>query len=301
MDKTQARKGKRGYRTLIQLAWTALTNGFVYGFANRQIYQGALKRVCLPGLNCYSCPGAFGACPIGSLQAVITSYKYDFSYYMVGVLIFFGALLGRAICGFLCPFGLIQDLLHKIPFPKKRKDLPGHKLLIYLKYVVFALFVCVLPYVLVTYKTGVPAFCKYVCPSGTLMGALALVPGNPELASQAGGLFYGKLSILGAILVLSLMVYRPFCKYLCPLGAIYGLFARVSAVRLKLDAHSCVHCGACARACKMSVDPVKTPNSAECIRCGDCVRACPHAAITYDTPLCRARRAKAQNTEGETT
>lgn len=77
------------------------------------------ENVCVPGLNCYSCPGARGACPIGSLQAVIGSWNFKMAYYVAGFLIFVGALLGRLVCGFLCPFGLIQDLLNKIPFPKK--------------------------------------------------------------------------------------------------------------------------------------------------------------------------------------
>ncbi len=312
---------KRLPRTLIQILWTALTNGFAYGFIKRDIFKGASKSVCLPGLNCYSCPGAVGSCPIGALQAVICDHKYSFSFYVVGVLIFIGALLGRVVCGFLCPFGLVQDLLYKIPFFAKRKSLPGHKYLKNLKYVVFVVFICILPATLAVYDTGVPAFCKYVCPSGTLMGALTLVPFNEEFVpsdesasvpapapsnglrslsggglkpvvapkpaarSQLGTLFYMKVGLLAFFALMSLMIYRPFCKYICPLGAVYALFAKVSCVRLKLDESACVNCGACAHACKMSIDPVKTPNSGECIRCGDCIKKCPKNALSYDTPL----------------
>ena len=99
---------------------------------------------CVPGLNCYSCPGATGACPIGSLQAVIGSWNFKMAYYVVGFLIFVGALLGRLVCGFLCPFGLIQDLLNKIPFPKKMRTFRGDKLLRKLKYVILMVFVILL-------------------------------------------------------------------------------------------------------------------------------------------------------------
>ena len=112
---------RRNVRTVVQLCWTALTNGYAAGFAKGTIYKGELKRVCVPGLNCYSCPGALGACPIGSLQAVLGDRNHWFSFYVVGFLLFFGAVLGRFVCGWLCPFGLAQDLLAKIPFPKKRK------------------------------------------------------------------------------------------------------------------------------------------------------------------------------------
>ena len=96
----------------IQALWAFLTNSRVSGFVTGKIYTGNLKHACVPGLNCYSCPGATGACPIGSLQAVIGSWNFKMAYYVIGFLIFVGALLGRLVCGFLCPFGLIQDLLN---------------------------------------------------------------------------------------------------------------------------------------------------------------------------------------------
>ena len=130
---------------LVQLAFTALTNGYAAGFAKGSIYKGPGKFICLPGLNCYSCPGALGSCPIGSLQAVIGSRSYRFSFYIAGFLLLFGALFGRLVCGWLCPFGLVQDLLYKIPFVKKLRRLPGDRWLKYLKYVILAGFVIVLP------------------------------------------------------------------------------------------------------------------------------------------------------------
>ena len=124
------KKRRRTFRHWFQAAWFALTNGYVLGFLEGKIYRGKLKSVCVPGLNCYSCPGALGACPIGSLQAVMDSGTFKFSCYVFGFLILFGTCLGRFICGWLCPFGLVQDLLHKAPLFKKRKNLPGHRWLV---------------------------------------------------------------------------------------------------------------------------------------------------------------------------
>ena len=132
-------------RTWVQLGWTALTNGYAAGFLRGKIYKGPSKAICLPGLNCYSCPGALGACPIGAFQSVLASREYRFAFYVVGFLMFVGALVGRFVCGWLCPFGLVQDLLHKIPLGKKRKKLPGDRWLKYLKYVILAGFVILLP------------------------------------------------------------------------------------------------------------------------------------------------------------
>ena len=265
---------------LVQLAFTALTNGYAAGFAKGSIYKGPGKFICLPGLNCYSCPGALGSCPIGSLQAVIGSRSYRFSFYIAGFLLLFGALFGRLVCGWLCPFGLVQDLLYKIPFVKKLRRLPGDRWLKYLKYVILAGFVIVLPLtVLDIVGHGQPWFCKYICPSGTLFAGIPLIASNPPLRAALGWLFTWKAAILAALLLLSLLVYRPFCRYLCPLGAIYGLFNPAALYRFRIDKEKCTGCGACQKACKLDIPIHQTPNSPECIRCGDCRRACPHGAI----------------------
>ena len=267
-------------RLAIQIAFTALSNGYVMGFLKGKIYQGPGKKLCLPGLNCYSCPGALGSCPIGSLQAVLGSPKYQMSFYVVGFFLFTGAILGRIVCGFLCPFGLVQDLLYKIPFFAKRKNMPGHKGLVWIKYVILALMVVILPMFAVNaYGISDPWFCKYLCPSGTLFGGIPLIATNDGLQQALGGLFIWKMSVLLVILVWSLWVYRPFCKYLCPLGAIYGWFNPIALSRFQMDKEACIDCKKCKAACPMDIPVYAKPNSAECIKCGKCLQACPTDCI----------------------
>ncbi|MDL2206241.1 4Fe-4S binding protein [Eubacteriales bacterium OttesenSCG-928-N13] len=274
---------KRGiyrFRLWIQIAFAALSNGYVAGFFKTRLYSGALKQVCLPGLNCYACPGALGSCPIGALQSVLGDRNFKMSFYVLGTLMIFGALLGRLVCGFLCPFGLVQDLLHKIP-SKKIQRMPLDRWLRWLKYVVLAVFVLWLPLFAVNIVgQGSPWFCKWICPSGTLMGGIPQMLMSESLRESAGFLFSWKMFILLALLTLSVFSYRPFCKYLCPLGAIYAVTNRFSLFRFQLDERKCTHCGACARSCKMGVNMSKTQNHPECIRCGDCQSACPEGAIS---------------------
>ena len=276
---------KRHIRTWVQIAFAALSNGYAAGFVRGNIYKGPLKFVCVPGLNCYSCPGALGSCPIGAFQSVLASRDHRFTFYVSGFLIFFGAVLGRLTCGWLCPFGLIQDLLHKIPFPGKRKLLPGDRWLKYLKYAVLIGFVIILPLtVLDIVGQGQPWFCKYICPSGTLFAGIPLVAANPPLQAALGWLFTWKTAILMLLIVLSLWVYRPFCRYLCPLGAIYGFFNPIALYRFQVEADKCTQCGACQRACRFQINVWEHPNSPECIRCGDCIRACPAGAVRSTFP-----------------
>lgn len=261
-------------RMAVQGIAALIQNANLKGFFTGKIYGGAAKNVCVPGLNCYSCPGAAGACPIGSLQNAVSGYKFRFPYYVLGLLIFFGALLGRLVCGLVCPFGFLQDLLHKIPFPVKVKTFRGDRTLRKLKYVVFLFLVVILP---VTFKLT-PVFCKYVCPSGTLAGILLSFT-NTELFAVLGKLFTWKLSLLLILVASSVVVYRPFCKYLCPLGAFYAPFNKISVVQLNVDRDKCTHCRACQKVCGMCVDPAENPADTECIRCGKCVSHCPAGAL----------------------
>lgn len=287
VEKKERKKKKSGlshilsrFRGGIQAGATLLTNIHLPNFLKGGIYQGKGKAVCVPGLNCYSCPAASGACPIGSFQAVVGSSKFRFSYYITGFLILLGVLLGRFICGFLCPFGWFQELLHKIP--TKKLSTKKLKPLTYIKYAVLLVMVVLLP-VLITNDVGMgdPFFCKYLCPQGVLEGAIPLAAVNSGIRAALGALFSWKLGILIAVVVLSVLFYRPFCKWLCPLGAFYALLNKVSLLGMKVDKHKCVSCGKCAKACKMDVDVTKSPDNAECIRCGMCVRACPTNAVSF--------------------
>ena len=264
-------------RKAIQVAAFGFSNAQVGNFAGGKLYTGKWKQFCNPGLNCYSCPAASLACPIGALQAVSGSMNYSLSFYVWGFLLAIGVLFGRFICGWICPFGLIQELMNKIPTKKFKLPKP----FTYIKYVVLVLFVMVLPVAVTNYMgVGKPAFCEFICPSGTLLGGIPMMLTHPELRSTVGGLFALKVTILIIIIVGCIFIFRFFCKTICPLGAIYGLLNKISIYHLEVDKDACVNCGKCSRVCKMDVDPVKCPNSAECIRCGACKAACPKDAIS---------------------
>lgn len=268
------------FRGWIQAAATLLTNIHIPNLLKGKIYQGNVKTMCVPGLNCYSCPAATGACPIGAFQAVVGSSKFKFTYYITGFFILLGVLLGRFICGFLCPFGWFQDLLHKIP--GKKFSTAKLKPLRYLKYVILVVFVILLPaFVTNSLGMGDPFFCKYICPQGVLEGAIPLALANSGIRAALGHLFTFKFTILALFIILSILFYRPFCKWICPLGAIYSLFNKVSFLKIQVDHEKCVGCQKCSRVCKMDVNVVDTPNHPECIRCGECMKACPTDAICY--------------------
>ncbi len=264
-------------RKLIQISAFGFSNSYIGNFAGGRLYKGSWKNFCNPGINCYSCPAARLACPIGAMQAAGSSAKFSLGFYAMGFVLALGVIFGRAICGFICPFGLIQELLHKIPSPKKRI----YKPMTYIKYVILAVFVILIP-ALVTdnFGLGVPAFCEFICPAGTLEGGIPMLLTHPELRAQLGWLFGLKAVILIATLIGCIICCRFFCKVMCPLGAVYGLLNKVSLYRVRVNHEGCVSCGKCRDICPMDIDPVPKPDSAECIRCGKCAAACPVKAIS---------------------
>ena len=274
-------------RKLVQVFWTFLVNGF-WGFpVTGNLYQGPLKVICSPGLNCYSCPAATTYCPLGSLQQLLLGIRFSLetgSYYVgtfvVGSMGLFGAALGRFICGWACPFGLFQELLHKIPSAKYA--IP--KQLNWFKYGFLALFVVILPLFMVDeFGLGAPWFCKYVCPAGTLEAGIPMLLLQPELKSTIGWLYWNKIVILVLFVIWSVVSSRPFCRTTCPLGAFYGLFNRHRLVKLKLNEDNCTKCGACHNVCPMGIHFNETPDSAECISCLKCMtRACTYDAISIE-------------------
>ena len=266
-------------RRLAQLYCAVLYNANLKGFVSGKIYTGPAKAACVPGLNCYSCPGAVAACPLGALQNALASSGTRAGTYVLGILMLYGLILGRTICGWLCPFGMIQELLHGIPTPKIGKSRVT-RILSYLKYAILAYFCIAIPlWYGLRYGPALPGFCKYICPAGTFEGGVALL-GNPRNSSyfpMLGIFFTRKIVIMLVIALACIFCYRSFCRFLCPLGAIYSFFCRFAVIGVKVDETACTHCGACVRSCKTDIRHV---GDRECIHCGECMDKCPANAIS---------------------
>ena len=239
--------------------------------ANLGLIQNLKTGLVCPFLYCHGCPFAILGCPIGLLQNFIAWRRLPLL--TIGSLGVYGTLAGRAFCGWLCPFGALHDLLSR---GRGGPSKPLHHAAGYIRYVVL------IAAVLTAWVTLDPAFCR-LCPSGSLFGAIPfhiLHLGSVRL----GPAFYVHLLTLLATLLLALAVSRFWCRYLCPLGAIYGPFNRISLIGIRLDPEKCVGCMACLRACPMGVSRLEgIGRSANCILCGRCVEACPEGALSFRT------------------
>ena len=264
-------------RIAVQAIATALANGNLPGWLTGKLYRGPLKTACVPGLNCYSCPGALGACPVGSWQSAMSGVYPKFPLYVLGLLLLFALAFGRMICGWLCPFGLVQDLLHRVPVPKLGKR-SWMRPLTRFRWVMLILAGAGAYLAFLVAGTGKPLFCAYVCPAGMLEGAIPLMALRPELFQAAGTLTVWKGALLAVFLLAMTAVYRPFCRFACPLGLWYGFWNRLALFGVAVDESACVHCGRCAAVCPMDAE---IAGDAHCISCGRCVAACPTSAISF--------------------
>jgi ferredoxin-type protein NapH len=273
-------------RKFLQIVFTFISNGYFLFPWTKNIYQGPLKTLCSPGLNCYSCPASTTYCPIGAIQQLLLGVRfsietdtYYFGSYVFGSIGVIAALTGRFTCGWLCPFGFFQELLYKIPSWRKFQ-IP--KTFRYIKYFIFAFFVILFPLIFTDqWGMGKPWFCKFFCPAGTIEAGIPMILLQPDLRATLGYLFYNKLFWMILFLVWSVFSSRPFCKTSCPLGAFYGLFNRISLFQLHLNRQHCTDCGLCLQVCPMDIQFNKNVNSAECILCMRCMtEACRFEAIS---------------------
>lgn len=231
-----------------------------------------LKKFCVPGYNCRYCVGAVTGCPVASMCNFFGKGLKAVPFYVVLTFLLISLMLARIICGWLCPMGLIQDLLYRIPTPKLPKSV-WTKRLSYLKYVVLAIFVIAIPiYMVNVYGKGAHYLCHNFCVV-TLPAAVA------GLAKAKTSLLNTPRVLLGIMVFGSaIFIYRTFCRFLCPLGAWYSLFNKISIYAIKVDEKKCINCKKCIRTCLMDCEKV---GDRECIACGKCLPGCPTKAISY--------------------
>ncbi len=275
------------HRNWVQLAALVVMNSYFFSWA---------KGFCVPALNCWACPGAIFGCPIGALQHHSIDARWLLGgkpwyaiapLYVLGVLLVFMALFGRMMCGWICPFGWVQDKLGAL----RRKHWRIPRPLGYLRYAVLISLVFIVPY-----YTGATWFCQ-LCPQGALEGGWLQPIFAPETRAGIGLWWWIKQAILIGFLVLAVFVRRPFCTTSCPLGAIFSLFHRYSLWRIDYDAQKCVNCMWCVQNCPAGIDPRKELNGHACIGCLECAK-CPYDAI-QSRPMWQPMPAEAPLQEGQ--
>jgi len=248
--------------------------------ANLGIF-GIKTGLCYPFFYCHSCPAAIAGCPLGVIEHSIYRGRLSLSLLLYPFLIL-GAIcliIGRAVCGWLCPIGLLQRATYPLSDKiRKRLGLPDLSPTLisrarYIKYGVFIVLVVVTTYTLGFMFTD-------ICPVGFLVGTLPVYSLNHD-KFVPNQFFVPALIVFILFIILIIISGRGWCKYFCPLGAIFALFNKISLLSVHVDKDKCVHCNICVKACPMGIDVPNMYRDPECILCGKCIDACPHGAISY--------------------
>ena len=228
------------------------------------------KWICNPVLSCHSCALSWFACPIG----VFVHYAgyHIFPFMAVGMVVLVGALAGRLLCGWVCPFGFLQDMLYKIRSPKV--TLPEWTR--YVKYGVLVVTVIAIPFLLG--ESTMWSFCRG-CP------AAAIQVGLPDWILGGFGALtpaqVARFGILAAVIGLAIVSLRGFCRMLCPIGAMMAPLNYVSGWAVA-PLSPCRGCRQCDSVCPTDVRPSAMINRGlppsrqlDCIVCHDCQTVCP--------------------------
>lgn len=186
---------------------------------------------------------------------------------VIGLVIMASVLLGPLICGFICPFGAVQDFTANIGkkiFKRKYNNFIPKKVHDKLKYL--------------RYVTLIAAFILTGA-SGGVMFLEKINPYHGFLSIFKGAVSVTGLSVLALVIIVSLFEQRPWCKYLCPYGAFLGLFNKIKVFRIVRKRSTCIGCRKCSRQCPMKIDVHEAEEVRElrCISCMECVddNVCP--------------------------
>ncbi|MBN1672433.1 MAG: 4Fe-4S binding protein [Kiritimatiellae bacterium] len=258
LKKPAARRAAPLFRRLARLRWKVQVFSFValnaLWFERWRGYR--LTNVCLPILNCHGCPAAATYCPVGVIGDMLKLRLVP--WLALGTFGVVGLLFGRLSCGWVCPFGALQDLIATIPIPKLKPP----RWTRFIKYAVLLGMVIIVPIAIGTETNWF--FCG-ICPDATLLanGWRLVVEGKLIAANR--------LLFLALFLGLVLFVNRGFCRLVCPIGAGLALFNRVSLFSIKFDKRRCSECMQCLRRCPVEEGPMRKPRGAECIYCLKCM------------------------------
>jgi hypothetical protein len=235
----------------------------------RRLVQLAFLLLTLVGVFYYRAH-AERWCPFGGVEAAYMYFKQGnllcslgvSNFYVLGAVLLLALLARRVFCGYACPIGTISEWLQAGARRLRVRPLqvPARldRVLSLLKYAVLAV---ILYY---TIQVGELVFRGYD-------------PCYALISRHGEDIAIWAYLISGAIALASLLLLVPFCRWLCPLAAVFAPFSRFGLTRVQRHTEFCTDCGKCGRACPMAipVDKVLQVSAARCTSCLDCVAACP--------------------------
>lgn len=244
--------------------------------------SGIKTGLCYPFFYCHSCPYAVAGCPLGTIEHAFYKGKISIPLFLYPVLIIvaIASIFGRAICGWLCPIGLLQRVTSRFSRKNKLSKRISEKVpqtvknkLRYVKYINLILLVIITPHLIGFMFTD-------ICPVGFLVGTIPISILN--YGEFVPNTFFPIAAVIFALfIILIFLSERGWCRYFCPLGALMAPLNKISLIHVSVDKDKCIHCNKCVEVCPMGIDVPNMHRSPECILCGKCIEVCPKKIISY--------------------
>ncbi|MHA2060085.1 MAG: 4Fe-4S binding protein [Candidatus Ranarchaeia archaeon] len=255
----------------------------------------------IPVLQTYSSPYTIVGGVFGLLQRRITSGAFPFLE--LGVVLITAVSIGKGFCGWVCPFGTVQDVVSKIPMKRPKVSPSFNKELSEIKYYLLGAIMVIVIWVGIAEIQGVSEALRNALgalseapynalnPQTTLDTLLwwMLIEGTLPTLDSIGLLltfspfFWVRIVLLAVSLIFALVIPRSFCRYFCPLGALMGVFSKYSLFTFSRKPVRCAKVRTCEIECPMGIrilsDNYEKINNRDCINCGKCYAVCPHHAI----------------------
>ena len=262
------------------IRWAVMLSSFVLLIYGGRLIGYAFTNVHLPVLSCpYNIdqPTEAACYMFSHLAELVVSSPVEILWF-AGSFIVCAVVFGRILCGFVCPLGLVQDVMHELRQALHTEGVPlTEKLYATLRFIKW---IILLVFLGIGFIGG--DFCHF-CPAITL---------SPALAGFKTSLYFSGF-MMTLVLVSGFFKRRLFCN-ICPMGYMVGLLHKGSLFRLKKDAIACTECGACYEACPMGIKSIFTiregrdlesidVTTADCLLCGACIRSCPEDHALFMT------------------
>ncbi|HUT30612.1 MAG TPA: 4Fe-4S binding protein [Sedimentisphaerales bacterium] len=227
--------------------------------------------------------------PLAAIGTILTEHSLYYPLLWAAATLILTIIFGRFFCSWVCPFGSLHNFVSWLGNRRKptaqKIELNKYRKAQRIKYfvLVFFLAMAAFPSIAATLQTGLLDPIPFVTRSFNLV--LLPIFDKPANIASASDRFYEGAWLIFAIfltaILLNLVIPRFYCRFVCPLGALFGVIGRFAVWRIGKNQSECINCRMCEKSCEGGCEPTQNIKISECVLCFNCRQDCKHGVISY--------------------